>query len=207
MKVWIPLAFAVAVLPSIARADQCQLVDDEVATRALAALKGNPKVIQFCEPCGDKAPGEPVVANRVAKQRDVSGDYEVTIDRREVDLAYTYVQTGLERYENVAALAGCPASGVSPSLHVAAASTGELITADATPVHVQLAPTEPPPTPPQVTYVVETRTASPSLMTILLACLACSGLWALAAVVLIRRRKIVAMRPRAVELVDRAKRG
>ena len=57
MRSWtLPLLLAVAALPSLAHADQCQLIDDEVANRALAALKGHPKVIQFCEPCGDKTP-------------------------------------------------------------------------------------------------------------------------------------------------------
>ena len=33
--------------------------------------------------------------------------YAVTLEKREVDLAYLYVQTAPSTYENVAALAGC----------------------------------------------------------------------------------------------------
>jgi hypothetical protein len=206
MRSWtLPLLLAVAALPSLAHADQCQLIDDEVANRALAALKGHPKVIQFCEPCGDKAPGEPVVADRVAKTRGTSADYEITIDRREVDLAYTYVQTGPTRYENVAALAGCPASGVSPSLRVDDSTpSAVMIQADSTPVtHVQLAVTEPAPQAPEITYIVQTQPTN--WLAILAACGAMTGLWTLAAIIFLRRRRVAAMQPRAVNLVDRSK--
>ena len=206
MRSWtLPLLLAVAALPSLAHADQCQLIDDEVANRALVALKGHPKVIQFCEPCGDKAPGEPVVADRVAKTRGTSADYEITIDRREVDLAYTYVQTGPTRYENVAALAGCPASGVSPSLRVDDSTpSAVMIQADSTPVtHVQLAVTEPAPQAPEITYIVQTQPTN--WLAILAACGAMTGLWTLAAIIFLRRRRVAAMQPRAVNLVDRSK--
>jgi hypothetical protein len=206
MRSWtIPAALVAVLVPAAARADQCQLVDADVAARAVAALANHPKVIQFCEPCGDKAPGEVAVASRVEKERDTSGDYQIVIDRREVDLAYTYVQTGPNKFENVAELAGCPTSGVSPSLKVDDATpTGVLITADATPVQVAAPPPPPPPAPPPtITYVYEQ--ASLDWLPILLACSATSGLWMLGTLLLVRRRRI-AMRPRAVALVDRNQR-
>jgi hypothetical protein len=208
MKSWtLPLLLAMAALPSIAHADQCQLIDDEVANRALAALKGHPKVIQFCEPCGDKAPGEPIVADRVAKTRGTTADYEITIDRREVDLAYTYVQTGPSRFENVAALSGCPTSGVSPSLRVDDSTpSAVMIQADPTPVtHVQLPASEPAPQPPEVTYIVQVKTEPTNWLLILAACAAMTGLWTLAAIIFLRRRRVAEMKPRAVNLVDRSK--
>src|SRR6267154_4910751 len=144
MRSWtIPAALVAVLVPAAAYADQCQLVDDGVASRALEKLAGHPKVIAFCEPCGDTAPGEPAVATKVAKERDTDGAYQVVIDRREVDLAYTYVQTGVDRYDNVAMLAGCPVSGVSPSLKVDPSTpTGVLITADETPVAGSVAGSE-----------------------------------------------------------------
>ena len=211
MRSWIlPVALAAAAWPAAARADQCQLVDDAVATKALAKLANHPKVIQFCEPCGDKAPGEPAIATKVAKERDTDGAYQVVIDRREVDLAYTYVQTGIERYENVAALAGCPTSGVSPSLKVDSATpTGVLITADETPVprtqEIVITPPAPPaPPPPAITYIVSHE--SIGWLPILLACSATSGLWMLGMIALVRRRRVADMRPRAIALVDESKR-
>ena len=188
-----------------ARADQCQLVDDAVASRAVKALAGNPDVIQFCEPCGDKAPGEPTRATRVTKGRDSMGEYAVVIDRREVDLAYTYVKTSPAHYENVAALAGCPTSGVSPSLRVDdATTTGVMITADATPVNVAPPPPpEPVASPPSIVVVHEANPTN--WFGILLACFGASSVWTLATFAVLRRRRRVAMRPRAAELVDRSR--
>jgi hypothetical protein len=192
-------------VPTLAHADQCELVSDEVATHALAAMRGQPNVIEYCEPCGDKAPGEPHAIDHLAKQRDTEGSYAVTLDKREVDLAYLYVQTAPSTYENVAALAGCPTSGVSPSLHVDDASDrGVLITASERPVtHVQLAAEEPP-TPAPVTYVIETHDHL-GIWAVVAACALSSGLWALATVLLLRRRRAIAMRPRAIDMtVDRS---
>lgn len=200
MRSWtIPIAMASLVwMSGAARADQCQLVDDAVAVRAEKALAGHPEVVAFCEPCGDRAPGEPVTVEHVATSRDTTGDYVVVVDKREVDLAYLYVQTSPAHYENVAALAGCPTSGVSPSLRVDdATATGVMITADSTPV------TPPPPViqPPPITMTIN-KVAPTNWLAILLACSATSALWAFATMAILRRRR-VAMRPRAVDLVDR----
>lgn len=191
-------------VPAIAHADQCELVSDQVATHALAAMKGHPNVIEFCEPCGDKAPGEPHAIDHLAKQRDTDGSYAITLDKREIDLAYTYVQTAPSTYENVAALAGCPTSGVSPTLHVDDASDrGVMITASERPVaHVQIAAEEPPTPPPAtITYVIESDRIG--LWAVIAACALSSGLWALVAVLILRRRRAVAMKPRAIEMIDR----
>jgi hypothetical protein len=200
----LPFLLAGVIGPAVAHADQCELVSDEVATRAAAALRGHPKVIEYCEPCNDKAPGEPHQLEHVAKQRDTGGYYAVTLDKREVDLAYTYVQTAPSKYENVAVLAGCPVSGVSPSLIVNDASdTGVMITASNAPVtHVQLAVAEAPTPPPEVTYIVHTDDRL-GLFAVVAACIGSSGLWALATILILRRRRTVAMRPRAIDMIDR----
>ncbi|MEO8550269.1 MAG: hypothetical protein ABI678_09850 [Kofleriaceae bacterium] len=205
MKVLLVLPFLlVSLISGVARADQCELVSDDVATHALAAMRGKPNVIEYCEPCGDKAPGEPHAIEHLAKQRDTEGYYAVTLDKREVDLAYLYVQTAPSTYENVAALAGCPTSGVSPSLHVDDASDrGVLISASERPVtHVQLAEAPTPPPPAAVTYVIETHDHL-GIWAVIAACALSSGLWALATVLLLRRRRAIAMRPRAIDMVDR----
>jgi hypothetical protein len=141
MKTWtLSLAAAASCLlisTQTARADQCAWNEAAHATKAEAILAKHPKVIAYCEPCGDKAPGEPVIA------RDVSvttpqGDYrEVSINGQAVDLAYTFVQVSGTKYKNLAKMVGCPASGVSSSLKVA----------DETPTGVLITPTEQP-TPP-----------------------------------------------------------
>jgi hypothetical protein len=201
MKALFVLPFAIAVAaPAAAYADQCELVSDQVATRALDVLHGHPNVIEYCEPCGDKAPGEPHRIDHLAKQRDTDGYYAVTLDKREVDLAYEYVQTAPSRYENVAALAECPTSGVSPSLEVADATDhGVLITPSPVPVVAQVAP--PPAPTPTITYVVSENRLN--WLAIVAACAVSSGLWALTTILLLRRRRTVAMRPRAIALIDR----
>ena len=186
------LAILFLLVPTLAHADQCELVSDDVATRAVSAIHGHPNVIEFCEPCGDQAPGEPHAIAHVAKQRDRDGFFAVMLDQREVDLAYLYVQTAPATYANVAALAGCPASGVSPSLHVDNASDrGVLITASER-------PTEQPPPP---ACVVEARPQL-DIWAVIAACTLLNGVWALAAVLLLRRRRATAMRPRAIDIRD-----
>ena len=196
MKALLVLPFLL--VPALAHADQCELVSDEVATHALAVMHGHPNVIEYCEPCGDKAPGEPHQIDHLAKQRDTDGYFAVTLDKREVDLAYEYVQTAPSKYENVAALAGCPTSGVSPTLEVSDASDkGVLILPSETPV----AQAAPPPAPaPTVTYVLQEDHVS--WIAILAACGLSSALWALT-ILLLRRRRTLAMRPRAIEMIDR----
>jgi hypothetical protein len=189
------LAILALVIPATAYADQCELVDDTVATNAIAAMHGHPKVVEYCEPCGDKAPGIPHAIEHVAKQRGTDGEYSVTLDKREVDLAYEYVQTAPSKYENIALLAGCPTSGVQPSL----------IVTDATDTGVLIMPAElPPPVPaPQPTTTIIVQTDRVNLWLIIGACVASSGLWALATIMILRRRRSEAMRPRAIHLIDR----
>ena len=164
-------------------------------------MHGHPNVIEYCEPCGDKAPGEPHRIDHLAKQRDTDGYFAVTLDKREVDLAYEYVQTAPSKYENVAALAGCPTSGVSPSLEVDDATDhGVLIVPSETPV-AQAAPPPPPPvTTTSVTYVVQEDHIN--LIAIVAACGLSSTLWAVT-LLLMRRKRTLAMRPRAIEMIDR----
>ncbi len=205
-----PLLVVAAMLwAGTARATQCEFVDEAVATRAALALAGNPDVIHFCEPCGDEAPGEPVRATRVEKTRDTTGDYRIVIDRREIDLAYTYVKTSPVHYENVAGLAGCPTSGVSPSLRVDdATTTGVMIRADATPVAPVVDPEpapEPAPAPAPVVVVQQTTPSPIGWFQILMICCGTSSVWALGTIAFIRRKRRIAMRPRAAELVERSR--
>jgi hypothetical protein len=114
------------------------------------------------------------------------------MNEHEIDLAYTFVQTGPDEFENLAALAGCPTSGVSGKLAV------HNPWADAR--------VEPPRAEPSTTttYVIEQHT-SVGLATLLEMCLATSGICSLGLLVLLRRRRRLAMEPRALRLVDRDK--
>ncbi|MFT3698252.1 MAG: hypothetical protein QM831_34235 [Kofleriaceae bacterium] len=190
------LFVAVALLvPGIARADQCELTDEATADKAIAVVKAHHTVLEYCEPCGDKAPGTPHVLDHVAKQRGVDSYYAVTLDKREVDLAYTYVEMSPGHFANLAKLAQCPTSGVTPELTVEQASdTGVLITPTPTPA--------PQATPAPQTIVIE-RSDSLSPWVIIVACIGSTGVWAMLLLLAERRRRARAMVPRAIQMVDR----
>lgn len=102
-------------------------VCDAAVDRVLAA---HPMVVEYCERCGDKAPGLPHVA-----------------EGRPTDLASTYVKTSDVRYQNLALLANCVAEPLAvPSLKVLDETpTGVLIVPDTTPVDAVIVETPPPP--------------------------------------------------------------
>ncbi len=147
-----------------ARADQCAWLDDAaVADRAAHELARASKVIEYCEPCGDLAPGEPADVGEVSIQQVDRGAWQLLVDERGIDLAYTYVlEPGAPAYRNLAALAGCPAEGVSPSLAIADSTpTGVLIRADSTPVPAAAAPPPPAPPPPAIRPALAAPVAVP----------------------------------------------
>jgi hypothetical protein len=97
-------------------------VCDAAVDRILAT---HPTVVEYCERCGDKAPGMPHPA-----------------EDRPKDLASTYVKTSDVRYQNLALLANCVAEPLAvPSLKVLDETpTGVLIVPDTTPVDAVLVP-------------------------------------------------------------------
>ena len=131
MKVALALASLAVLSARPAHADQCEWLDEpSVARRAVHELARYPEYILFCEPCGDQAPGGPRLASQV-RLHVFQGTREVLIDDVAVDLAYVYVKTADRQYRNLAMLAGCPTTGVSPRLVVQpATATGDLILAD-----------------------------------------------------------------------------
>ena len=109
---WIIASLVIAT--RAAHADSCAAVSPQMAAHARRLIAEHPMVVTFCEPCGDRVPGEP---QRVTRVPD--------------DLAYAYIQTSPRRYDNLAALVDCPTIGVSPSLRVVEATDhGVLILPD-----------------------------------------------------------------------------
>jgi hypothetical protein len=135
MKVVFVIASVAVLAVRPAHADQCEWLEEpSTARRAVRELATHPELVELCEPCGDAAPGAPRRASKVTV-RSVDGHSEVAIDGRTVDLAYIYVKISDGLYRNLAMLAGCPTTGVSPRLRVEpATSTGVLIRADPAPV-------------------------------------------------------------------------
>lgn len=196
MKAWmLSIAALVVVAPAVAHADQCEWVDPAVAQKAQQLLASHSKVIAFCEPCGDKAPGVPAVADSVELD-----EHGVRINGSAVDLAYTFVQTSPTQYQNLALLAGCEAHDVSPSLKVAEeTSNGVLIVPD----DAEVTHSSPPPAPavPPHVFVFSTHTREPlPWLTIVFAGLASftMSLAGILAFAKLRRRR--AMKPRAERL-------
>lgn len=164
MKVAFALASLAVLFARPAHADQCAWLDEpSVARRAVRELASYPEYIELCEPCGDQAPSAPRRAGKV-RLNVFQGTREVLIDDVAIDLAYVYVKTADRQYRNLAMLAGCPTTGVSPRLLVHYATpTGSLIVADPgiqpPAASVRPAPAEPPvaapaaPPPPAIAYV------------------------------------------------------
>jgi hypothetical protein len=159
-------------------------VCDAAVDRVLAS---HPTIVEYCERCGDKAPGMPHPAQG-----------------RPTDLASTYVKTSDVRYQNLALLANCIAEPLDvPSLKVLDETpTGVLIVPDTTPVDAMVVPdvamllpdamavpNMPPPLPPEVhtTLVIrETATTWPYFVAG-----AAIPTWVIAGLALHRRRKRV----------------
>lgn len=209
------ILLALGGLAGTAHADQCEWVSEAQAAKATAILANKPKLIAFCEPCGDAAPGEPFVPKTIERAAVGDGYQAVSIDGRSYDLAYTFAKTTDTHYENLAVLAGCPAEGVSPSLRIEAETpSGVMITADDHRPPAQAVPAvdEPPPpaterlviaappSSPQTIVYSTTYTLSISWLAVAIA--GAGGFFAgamtmLGAIALRRRR---AMRPRATDL-------
>jgi hypothetical protein len=223
MKAWllpISLSIAIPLLGGTAHADQCAWVTKAQADKAQQILTSSSKFIEYCEPCGDPAPGIPQHIENANVMVPAASYWEVTLNGKPSDLAYVFVKTSDTEYKNLAKLAGCPVTGVSASLTVEPETpSGVLITADDKPaeqpepppppppaIAVTSIPTVmmpvPPPPPPQV-YVYTTTTHQVAWFAIALA--AAGGLITGAALTLalvtVRRRH--AMRPRAMDITAR----
>jgi hypothetical protein len=91
--------------PRIARADQCEFVTQQQAEAARDVLRKAPTVADFCSPCGDKAPTKHPVKSLAIHNHD--GFFQLAINGKEVDLAYTYYPVGDDSYRNLAMAAKC----------------------------------------------------------------------------------------------------
>lgn len=145
-----------------------------------AFLANSPKVVEYCERCGDKAPGLPYVY----------------AEGQRTDVRYTYVQTSPERYENLALLAGCDIDPEAPASLTVSDETdhGVMITADQT--------SQPKPAPQVAYYATTIEQPLPWTVVALAAgggAIVGGGLFVL--VIASRRRR--AMRPRAADLAPR----
>jgi hypothetical protein len=193
---------------SVAHA-HCEFVTPDQAERAAELIKHAAQTIQFCEPCGDKAPGMPrqirtAIAWRVERSVDnvlVDGD---DIDQA-LDLASTYIQSSDRRYQNLATIVGCNNTRTQFLKVEDETPNGVMIVADTD--QPPPAPVTAPPAPaPQPTYVtmppaiVMIPAPSPSIWPgVIAGGGGASAIWAAWAVLTTRRRRR-GMTPRAANL-------
>ena|SRR5688572_12008148 len=201
---------SVALGGGVARADQCLWVKDRVAKEAQRLLQGR-NAIEFCEPCNAKAPSAPVLATSVEVQQVPENlrYSKVVMNGREIDLAYVFVQSAPDRYQNLGLLAECGASDVSASLQIADVTpNGVMITASG-PVQAPVAPVAAPaPSSPPMVYVNQPSTPAPiqapsamsSLALMIFSGFTGLALGAIAVLIMVGWRRRVALQPRAGEL-------
>lgn len=96
-----------------AYADQCARVSEFQAVRALEVIQAAKTVQHFCKKCGETQPTiVPVQSVELVTFGGISfGQHSVSINGKQIDLAYTYVN-GM----NLALIVGCRTHGVDPSI-------------------------------------------------------------------------------------------
>lgn len=118
---------------TLAQADQCAWLDAKDQKHAVESavwmLKNSKskEFVSFCSNCE----GEHAVISNVQKAESVSqgnpsigdstySEYKtITVNDKNIDLAYIYVRTGNRVFTNLALLTGCPASVEVPLLYTA----------------------------------------------------------------------------------------
>jgi hypothetical protein len=123
MRSLVIIVATLGALGSSVRADQCQLVEQDVADWAVKLLAKGVTFVAQCEPCGDKGPSQPQQVTKIS-QRAGTHDAslrQVVVNGKEIDLAYVFVQTGKLTFTNAALMLGCPTQSVSSTVAVRAA--------------------------------------------------------------------------------------
>src|SRR5262245_56093294 len=113
------IAILALTISSIAMADQCQLMDAEVAGRAKLLLRNNSEIIHFCKPCGDRVANSKIEVVKSISTILENGMAELKLNKQDkvpFDMAYTYVKVAPNMYVNVAKVIGCPATDVPSTI-------------------------------------------------------------------------------------------
>lgn len=113
-------AFGLCLLAAIpAVADQCSYITKEQALNAIARLELNQDLYFLCEPCGEEIPKLTNVNHLAMTKVDFEDYWQIKINGQGIDLAYVFVNSGIENeFINLAAIANCPAQSVSPLLPI-----------------------------------------------------------------------------------------
>jgi hypothetical protein len=111
-------ALTLFALSNSAHADQCQIISKAQALAAVERINIGDSVQHWCEPC-DEEESKTVAVTEIEVRSGKSG-WQVSINGKSIDLAYTFVKSASEdfAYVNLALLANCPASDVSMAKQV-----------------------------------------------------------------------------------------
>ncbi len=112
------LGMALLLVNSAVLADQCELIPVEQAAKALNHIKPGSQYVPFCEPCGDQNFYQQAVQtvdelSVVKNPIDDQVYWQINLNGKGIDLAYTFVRTGDGSFLNLSKLADCPSDGVS----------------------------------------------------------------------------------------------
>jgi hypothetical protein len=128
LKLSIGLSLLLPAIP--ANADQCMLIPKQQAIAAMSRLEPGQTIYSLCELCGERKP-QPITIKTLELVNDPSSKlWQIKINDREIDLAYTYVRSqdfntrsSRDRSEtnsqiNLSIIAKCPATGFTPILSI-----------------------------------------------------------------------------------------
>ena len=106
-------------LSSLALADQCQLLNKDLADRARLLLKPGAEVMFFCMPCGDLVKDSSVEVIKTVESIESNGSFELVLNKsnnQPFDLAYFYLKVAPKTFVNLAKVVGCPAKDIPGSI-------------------------------------------------------------------------------------------
>lgn len=111
----VALGISLALVESAVYADQCAYTSKQQAIEAVSRLEKGQTIYQFCELCADTVPKALKINSVSAGTVGYESYWGVKVNDRNIDLAYTYVDTtnNKDRKVNLATLARCPVSDVS----------------------------------------------------------------------------------------------
>lgn len=120
MRIWSSLSIGIAGLSltaNAALADQCAYISKPEALMAAAHLQLGQTIYNFCENCGDRRPRPVTVQALSVGTVDYQDYWQVSVNGRGIDLAYTYLNMNPEQprqQTNLALVVGCPTQGATP---------------------------------------------------------------------------------------------
>lgn len=98
-------------------ADQCAYISKEQAIAAISRLSLNDTIYNLCEPCGDKIAQPSLIFDLGAATVDYKNYWQVMVNGKGIDLAYVFVDSGLDdKLINLAIASDCEVTSVSATI-------------------------------------------------------------------------------------------